>query len=306
LLVRRGFWLMLLAVVICALPVIWWNQHHHWASAVQLGDRGHVHDRFRISFSTFRDFLGSQALVISPLLFAALLVTAGRAKWSAGKAKRGSANEGELLLLLLFLSVFLFYAVVSLHIRCEPNWPAVSYLSLIIVLAGRWREILASRPLRLFTASAFCLAWLEMVVLHDTRLLPLSPHGDPMSRTAGWSPIAGRMELERERTQPDILLADGYKEASVIAFYLPDRHFVYALPHAPPANQFDLWPTFPADAHQRILWITDDKSPEAERYLFGKVTFLERVQIWFRGAPLRAYRIYLCQDPLPATRGSRR
>ena len=295
---RSGFWLMLLIAVACALPVFWWNQQHGWASATQLGVRGHVHDRFRLTFSTFGDFFGSQALVVSPLLFLALLVAAARAKWSAWKSRGRVRNEGELLLFLLFLSVFLFYAVLALHIRCEANWPAVSYLSLLIVLAGHWREILAHRGTRLFIAAAFCLAWLETVALHDTAILPLSAHGDPMSRTAGWSQLAGAMQQQREATGADVFLADGYKEASVISFYLPDQHFVSAVRHRPVANQYDFWPMYPTAPPHRILWITDDKSPEDERTTFASVRFIERIQIWFRGVPLRAYRIYLCEGPV--------
>jgi 4-amino-4-deoxy-L-arabinose transferase-like glycosyltransferase len=295
LLLRPPFWLMLITALICTVPVLWWNQRHHWASAAQLGDRGHLRAPFHFNLSTFLDFFGSQALVVSPLLFLVLLATALATTAALWKAKISPHREGELLLLLLFLSVFLFYAVMAFHIRCEPNWPAVSYLSLLVILAGHAREILAAPGRRIFLATAFCLAWLETVCLHATAALPLPPRADPMSRTAGWSQVAAEVETLRQREKADILLADGYKEASVIAFHLPDQHFVYAVRHVPPANQFDLWPPFSPGTPHRVLWITDDKPIDAERNPFTTVTFLERIQIWFRGVPLRAYRIYLCQ-----------
>ena len=59
--------------------------------------------------------------------------------------KKQPPTEGELLLLLLFLSVFGMYAVLSFHLREEPNWPAVSYLSLIVLLASHWRKMLLVR-----------------------------------------------------------------------------------------------------------------------------------------------------------------
>ncbi len=296
LLLRPGFWAMLAMTIFCIWPVLWWNQLHHWASATQLGDRGHVHDHFRFSPSTFLGFFGNQAVVISPLLFLALLFTAIVTFIAVWRRKISTENEGELLLLALFLSVFLFYAILALHLRCEPNWPAVSYLSLIVLLAGRWRKILASSAGRIFLSVAFCFGWLQTVALHDTNALHLPARMDPMSRTVGWSDIAARADQLRKQYGADVLIADGYKEASVLAFELPDRPFVYALRHDPPANQFDLWPTFPTTAPHRILWVTDDAPPTALQNQFDTITPLDRVEVWFRGMPLRAYRFYLCEN----------
>jgi 4-amino-4-deoxy-L-arabinose transferase-like glycosyltransferase len=296
LLLRPGFWLMLATSVFCALPVFWWNQRNHWASATQLGNRGHVHESFHLNFSTFADFLGSQAVVISPLLFLALLVTAVVSVIALCRAKISPRSEGELLLLLLFLSVFLFYAVLAFHLRGEPNWPAVSYLSLLIILAGRWQKILEWRPSRIFMATAFCFAWVETIILHDTRALPFPSHLDPMSRTAGWASLAAEMDKLRQQQGADVMLADGYKEASVLAFEMPEKPFIYALHHQPPANQFDLWPTFPTTAPHRILWMTDDNPPTELADRFDTIVPLERIVVLFRGAPLRVYRFYSCEN----------
>ncbi|HEY0256380.1 MAG TPA: glycosyltransferase family 39 protein, partial [Candidatus Methylacidiphilales bacterium] len=116
-LLKSNFWLMIVVALLCTAPVWWWNQHHGWSSVNQLANRGHLNEPFHLSFSTFLDFLGLQALVISPLLFVALLMMAIQA--GAGHFKKGTTqeNEGELLLLLLFLSVFLFYAVLAWHLR---------------------------------------------------------------------------------------------------------------------------------------------------------------------------------------------
>jgi undecaprenyl-diphosphatase len=279
--------------------VLWWNGRHHWASATQLGNRGHLQDRFQFDPSTFLNFLGSQAVVISPLLFVALLAVAVWIGVSLLRKKSVPVHEGDLLLLLLFLSVFLFYAILALHLRCEPNWPAVSYLSLLVILAGHGREILAVRWRALFLAIAFCVAWAETVLLHDTRLLPLPPRVDPMDRTAGWSEIANRLHDLQRRYAADEFVADGYKEASVLSFHLPGKPFVYALRHDPPANQFDFWPGLPAGAPHRVLWVTDDRPPSALAGQFTTIVPLDRIVVWYRGGFLRAYRVYLCENGPP-------
>src|ERR1019366_3517787 len=119
---------------------------------------------------------------ISPLLFLALLATAVRVLAGRRKKKVTLENEGELLLLLLFLPVFLMYAVLAWHLRCEPNWPAVSYLTLIILMAARWRQVLDARARRGFLIAAFGLAWLQTLLMHDTEFLHLPQKMDPMGR----------------------------------------------------------------------------------------------------------------------------
>jgi hypothetical protein len=297
---KAHFWLMLGMAVFCTLPVLWWNERNHWASAIQLGNRGRIHERFYLDGGTFVGFLGSQAMVVSPLLFLALLGAAVIAYRRLRRQGIDPGNEGELLLLLLFLSVFLFYAVLAWHVRCEPNWPAVSYLSLIVLLAGRWREIIAAPRSRFFVAAAFCAAWLETVLLHDTGVLHLPPRLDPMSRTAGWSELAAQVDELRHLERADVLIADGYKEASVISFHLPGKPTVYPLRHWPPANQFDLWPGYETAAPHRVLWITDNEAPAEAPGTFRTITFLERIEVRMRGYPLRVYRIYLCENGPPA------
>jgi hypothetical protein len=189
------------------------------------------------------------------------------------------------------------YAVLSWHLRCEPNWPAVSYLTLIIIMAAQWRKMLASgtrgQP---FIVTAFVFAWLQTLLMHDTRFLHLPQKMDPMGRLAGWSEIAARLNDLRGEQQADVLIADGYKEASVFSLHLPDQAFIYALRHSPPANQFDFWPGYPKEAPHRALWITGGHSTSALRHDFNTITFVERVVISFHGKPLREYTIYLCEN----------
>ena len=297
LLVQRGFWSMVGVFLVCIVPVLWWNGRHHWASAAQLGSRGHLQETFHFSLSTFASFFGAQAVVVSPLLFFTLLAMAVFSAITLWEKRTSPENEGELLLLLLFSCVFLFYAFLALHLRCEPNWPAVSYLSLLVILAGHWREILALRPKRLFLATAFCVACVETVLLHGTWLLPLPARLDPLGRTVGWSSVAQRIDELRRQQHADILLTDGYKEASVFSFELSGKPPVYPLPHWPPANQFDFWPSFPTDPPHRALWITGDGQPAELAGRFASVVPLESVTVWFRGVPFRVYRVYLCENP---------
>jgi len=296
LLLSARFWGMLGMTLLCTLPVWWWNWQHHWSSVVQLGDRGHLSGSPDIHFSTFLDFMTMQALVISPLLFLALLAVAGRVVVMRFLHAAARKNEGEWLLLCLFLSVFLFYAALSWHLKCEANWPAVSYLSLIIILAARWREILQGSGGRSWMVAVFLLAWVETVLLHNTSLWHLSLRKDPMSRAYGWAEVAPALNDLRQQQHADVLIADAYREASIFSYYLPDHPQIYVVRHSPPASQFDLWPDFPTQAPHRALWIKGRDSTATLDRQFNTITFLERIVVQVRGEPFREYTIYLCEN----------
>jgi 4-amino-4-deoxy-L-arabinose transferase-like glycosyltransferase len=296
LLLQPGFWLMLLVALLCTTPVFWWNWQHGWVSAGQLATRGKLNEPFALHYSTFLDFLILQAVVISPLIFLALLVTAIRVSAEQLNKRISRENEGELLLLVLFLPVFLMYALLSWHFRGEPNWPAISYLTLIILMAARWRQLLAAHSRQGFIATAFLLAWVQSTLMHDTGPFHLPRRLDPMGRLAGWSAIAAHLSDLQKEKQADVVIADGYKEASIFSFHRPDQAFIYALRHSPPANQFDFWPGYPTAPPHRALWITSGTSSSALQHDFNTITFVERVIISFHDKPLREYTVYLCEN----------
>ena len=295
---QRGFWLMLAVAVFCTTPVLWWNWHHHWISATALGNRGHLgkyDGPLDLHANTFFSFIGMQMLVISPLLFFALLATIAIVilRWRAGHAR----NEGELLLFLLFLPVFGMYAVLSWHLRCEPNWPAISYLTLIIILASHWRKLLAVRArAQPFVIVVFLGAWLQTLLMHLTFLMPLPQGFDPMGRVAGWSEIAGHLDDLRKTEHADVLIADAYKEASIFSFHLPDQPFIYTLRHVPPSTQYDLWEKYPTAPSHRALWITDEPWTNPVQADFNTITFVERILVSYRGKPFRIYDVYRCEN----------
>jgi 4-amino-4-deoxy-L-arabinose transferase-like glycosyltransferase len=294
---KPHFWLMLAIALLCATPVFWWNWQHGWVSATQLENRGHLNGPFELHFSTFLNFLELQAVVISPGLFLALLTTAVVVIVRRFPFESAGINEGELLLFLLFLPVFLMYVVLAWHMRGEPNWPAVSYLTLIIIMAGQWRRMLASATqARPFIVLAFVFAWLQTLLMHDTEFLHLPQKMDPMGRVVGWSEIAAHLNDLRQEQHADVLIADAYKEASVFSFHLPDKTFIYTLRHRPPSNQFDFWPGYPKEAPHRALWITGEPTTAALQPDFNTITFVERVVVSFHGKPFREYTVYLCEN----------
>jgi 4-amino-4-deoxy-L-arabinose transferase-like glycosyltransferase len=294
---RRHFWSMIAVAVLCTTPVLWWNWQHGWVSWFQLGERGHLNGPFKIQVSTFLNFLVLQAVVISPWLFLSLLMSVVIFLVQRFPRKGARINEGELFLFLLFLPVFLMYAVLAWHIKEEPNWPAISYLTLIIIMASHWRKMLLVRSgAQPFIIGAFVFAWLQTLLLHDTEFLNLPPKMDPMGRVVGWTEIAQHLNDLRIEENSDVFITDAYKEASVFSFHLPDQPFIYTLRHTPPSNQFDFWPSYPTGPEHRALWITGEPTPAALQHDFNTIRFVERVVVSFHGKPFREYTIYVCEN----------
>jgi hypothetical protein len=93
----------------------------------------------------------------------------------------------------------------------------------------------------------------------------------------------------------DVLISDGYKEASILSFYLPGHTF-YTEHTWPPATQYDFWPRFPAAPPHRALWITPDTGGGVLEQNFNSVRLVDRIEILDRGHVLRRYAVYLCEN----------
>jgi 4-amino-4-deoxy-L-arabinose transferase-like glycosyltransferase len=295
----RGFWLMLLVALVCTTPVFWWNAQHGWVSGAQLAQRGQLGTPgpFQISASTFLEFILMQGVVISPWLLLALVLSVCICCLKKFHKRDGTINEGEVFLFLLFVPVFALYAVLAWHLRCEPNWPAISYLSLIIILASHWRKmLLTGRMGQPFMVIVFFFAWLQTLLMHDPEILPLSQKLDPMGRVVGWPEIAANLDQLRAQEGADVVIADAYKEASVFSFYMHDQPFIYTLRHDPPANQYDLWTPYPTKPPHVALWITGEPDTIALQRDFNTITFLETDIVFFHDRRFREYSVYRCEN----------
>ena len=86
---RAGPWLALLINVLCFLPVIIWNQQHHWITATHVASNaglGEIYNwRQRLGF--FSDFLGSELGLVNPVFFVS-------AMWAAAAVLAAVTGKG--------------------------------------------------------------------------------------------------------------------------------------------------------------------------------------------------------------------
>lgn len=166
-------------------------------------------------------YLVIQALLVTPLLFVALLRSAWRGRSSALPAARYFALLGGLVVGGFF--VLGFFADTE---RVSFHWPLPGYLALLPLLPGmleRWR-----RPARIGTwllagiGLAATLGYYVAVSIPQVRARAAAEKWYP-SNFAGWGPLASAVREELQRMPPDArVVADNFKIGAELGFALGD------------------------------------------------------------------------------------
>ena len=201
--------------------VLLWNaQHHGWTF-------GHLLFLTKKSsqnpLQRFGDYLGSQAVLLGPVLFAALLVSAVR--------NPKSETQNRLFLLCLGLPVFLFFGLLALKAKVQGNWAVCAWLTLTVLWSGLLTERPEKKAKRWIFATVATSGLLTVLFLSPGlryRLgLRLPPDADLSNTSAGWRETAARVaQVRREMGaggRAVFVAANDYQFASELAFYLPDH-----------------------------------------------------------------------------------
>src|SRR5262249_34051331 len=159
------------------------------------------------------------------------------------------------------------------------------------------RDMAMRRPSwRWGIAAAFALALTMTMVLHNTELLHLPSKLDPQRRAKGWADFAAHVQRARMAHRANVLIGNHYSQASMMAFYLPDRPVTYLPPEPYGPSQFSLWPSYNLGPDPRALFVTNSMEPPPKA-LQGECTTIQIVDdFWsqYHGRPMTHFRIYLC------------
>jgi len=236
-------WGGLLLMLIIMSPVLAWNATHDWVMFRHEG--GHVG---RADWSVLRalSFLLEQAVALSPVVVLIALPLV----WRPPK------ESGPRLIWGLSLAWLAFFVFKALGAKVQVNWPAASYIGLLILFAGHIPALAAWQRRALF--GGFALALALMFVAYFPYALGL--HQDPFKDTKAWrAPVTA---LGAQTPPVQFILTPNYKLAAEVAFYWPDYLPVYvAGDSARRFNQHDLWPSIAREAGRDGLWVST--SPEA-------------------------------------------
>ncbi|WP_052236498.1 ArnT family glycosyltransferase [Candidatus Protochlamydia amoebophila] len=264
------------------LPSFWWNISHDWAT-------------FRHVFSTlqgghgatggnFFEFLGVQALLISPILFGLLLYS-----WfyQAKKMKPTPLIHTSFKKTLLFcggLSLICLACALGLSLfqKIQGNWIVFAYPTAIVWLAGFACE--GSRHekwLKLGVATAGCLvlSLFSFPLFYQSQWRPIfmTYKWNPFKHNMGWDQLEQSLLEAKYNPLTDFLVSDKYQTTSILSFYGPLQQRAYFLNlHHARQNQFSYWPSMVDDyAGKTGYFIWMENQPYLERDWKKKLDFYQ-------------------------------
>jgi 4-amino-4-deoxy-L-arabinose transferase-like glycosyltransferase len=238
-------WLAVICAAMVFSPVIFWNARHHWDSfRFQL--RHGLAQGDSAAWKTFLQFVGGQAAVCTPILFALCLVVLA-IFW-----RRKDKPAFEWILIWSGYIPLLFFAFSSLHKRVEANWPMFAYPPCAILVAIYLAENWAGR--RVFWAEAAVkLAALAAIAIHfPEAALALSPKFSSPQWDAvfGWTDLA--RAVDRVRDGSPVLTGD-YEYAAELTFYLPGHPAVRPFHDDTRLTAFDFFTPCPENVGRWVL-----------------------------------------------------
>lgn len=170
------------------------------------------------------EFLGAQAMLVSPILF--ILVIIGM--WRFRGAER-SLRFCWVTAALFFGAVF----VASCFEKVQGNWAVAAYPTafVIMVLYASSRALLASLALSVAMIAALL-------------ILPIPYKMNPFKPGIGSEGLSQALQASGYAPDKDFLFSDRYQAASLLSFYGPEQKRAYFFNiHGLRHNQFDYWPS---------------------------------------------------------------
>src|SRR5262245_30607170 len=199
---RKEPYLMLVIGLVGFSPDIIWNLRHDAVSLKHVISQAEVHQEapLQLALETLGEFLGSQALALSPLLFGCMLIVMALSLWEGLRQR----DERWLFLFWGWAPTFFLMLALSLRQKVQANWAAPAYITALMAttayVAYRWEAVHQGwwKSLRLAGVGIVIILALGMTVaLHDPALfvrLGLQPSVDPLARLKGWRTLARAIE----------------------------------------------------------------------------------------------------------------
>ncbi len=259
-----GFCISLLGL----LPSLWWNMHHHWATfrhvfATLEGGHGEKE-------SNFFSFIGSQIVLLSPVLF--FLLCFACQKWIKKKSLLPPS--------IAFCGIVTFgsltaAALLACFQKIQGNWAIFAYPTAIVLIC--W--VLFDQPgkrIRLVTwGFGFSLFFTVILALI---LSSIYPQWNPFKHNQGWTSLSEELDWHGYDPERHYLFSDKYQTASLLSFYAKGQKRAYFLPlDNIRKNQFSYWPSLQEERKGQtgyFVWV--ENAPKLETDYPEKIPFYQQ------------------------------
>lgn len=272
------------------LPSVYWNATHEWATfrhVLATLSGGHAKPKEGALLSgNLLEFLGAQAVLVSPILFILLLLA-----W-----KDMIKNKQSLPPSILFCGGVSFVSVaigalLAFFMKMQGNWAIFAYPSAFVLLSwyvfegASWRKKWMTAGV-IFSIVA-CLAVFSIPVIQSRGLassLPIPYKISPFRHNVGGRALTESLEAVGYDPERDVLLSDKYQTTSLLSFYGPGQQRAYFLNlQGSRKNQFSFWPGLEQKSGQRVFFAVIENIPQMnnealpQRYLEELSSYFEKV-----------------------------
>lgn len=232
------------------LPSFIWNRQHDWPTFRHVFSTLYSTNQIdsgttNLMRGNFGDFLGAQAVLVSPILFGLLLM----AYWQLIKEWKNIPRA------IRFcgassLMIILSYAFISIFKKMQGNWCDFAYPTAIVFLSWHVCER-ATKLMRWAYAGAAVSAGLVCLFLSIPYLqkhgipqsTPIPFKSNPFKHNLGWDQLSQELISIGYKPEKHFLFADRYQTSSILSFYSPGQKLAYFFNlHGIRKNQFSYWP----------------------------------------------------------------
>lgn len=228
-------WLGLLLGLSLFTPVLIWNARHNWVTFRHTLFQGGANNAALVTLDYLPEFFGSQAGLLSPVIFVFIL-----AAWVQGW-RSSLPRQRVSFLFWLSLPGFVVFSLLALHVRIYGNWPAPAYLTALLLAAALYAD-------RRWWSFGVGLAMVVSAAIMLQLVYPVLPVRAEWDRTAhetkGWDELAQAVDQtlrEMERPAQTFVFGLRYQYASELAFYMQGQPRTVSINRWTRPNVYDFW-----------------------------------------------------------------
>ncbi len=278
-------------------PVILWNARHDWNSVRHVAFIGGANEPFALHLNFLGDFVGSQAALLSPLIFILAI-------WAWIRViRKDYPPENWLYPYLLWISFPMIagFLLLSLHSRIYGNWPGAGYLTTAVLTAAYFGgQGLNKFGRRLWNwGLGIAYGMTAIVLIHAAwPILPIPVDLDrAASEIAGWDDLGqavGKLSTQMPNEQRTFIFGLSYQLASELAFYTPGQPRTLSINRWERPNVYDYWwkdkdvmgwdaigVTYDSQSQTRLNQVFQRVDPPVELSVFRKKSDPKPVKIFY-------------------------